>query len=841
MLVAKCNVNDTCIIVVVVYIPDKIGIEKFETFFECLEQLDCLHYDNILILGDFNIPKLSENCLHDRKVATFLNFLDLNQFLQVNGIKNKLGRLLDLVLCRTNCITLSDDCPLVPEDDHHPSLNVQLTISFNKVKRFKPNSHARTYNYRKADFPCLYNQLSLIDWDILNNFSDENAAVRTFYELLFSVFDKHIPLFSNYSHRYPSWYTSEIIRNIKLKAKFRDKYKKTHNERDLIEFKRLRKLVKEQIKIKYGNYLEEVQSSIKSNPNYFWNYIHNKNNTTRIPGIMKIGDVKLSNPQDIVDSFANFLSSAYTSSSVESQDYSSKPNFDNLDFKPVTDDEILLAIGKLKNKMSSGPDNIPSFLVKDCSHVIVTPLKIIFNLSLNNQSFPRIWREARVCPIFKSGDRSSIENYRGVVMLSNFSKIFETILYNRIYNSVQSRISPDQHGFMNKRSTISNMTIITQYISEILDCNGQVDVIYTDFAKAFDRVDHGILLDKLTACGFTEKAKRFIKSYLAIRTLYVSYKGFVSHKFVATSGVPQGSNLGPLLFLLFINDLCETLTCNKLCYADDLKIFASIKTGNNCEYLQQQLNIIQSWCEHNKLYLNVKKCKVMRYTRKHNVVEFPYYVLNDILEVTNSVRDLGVTFDSTLSFSIHISTIVSEAFKSYGFIVRNCRNFTDIKPLIILYFAYIRTKLEYASIIWYPLYECHKTSIERVQRKFLKYLAYKIDGVYPERGVSNTILCERMHFVSLESRRICASLSFLYKLLHNKIDCINILNMINIHVPKGSTRFTVAFRCSRARTNILLKSPIYVMCSNYNNICNRCDIFYCTLQELTKCSLEYLR
>ena len=479
-------------------------------------------------------------------------------------------------------------------------------------------------------------------------------------------------------------------------------------------------------------------------------------------------------------------------------------------------------------------------MVKDCAGVLAVPLCILFNLALKTKTFPSHWKEAKVCPVFKNGERAAVDNYRAISILSNFSKVFEIVLYDRIYLSVRNQISTYQHGFMSNRSTVTNLAVFNQYISNILDNKGQVDVVYTDFSKAFDKIDHRLLLNKLTKFGFHPHAINFLKSYLCNRQQYVAYNGFESAHYIVTSGVPQGSNLGPLLFLLFINDLDDIIDCSKLFYADDLKIFSAITCIDDCRKLQSELDHIQSWCIDNKLYLNTSKCKILSFTRRQIAYEYAYNIDNKSLSRCNTYKDLGVMFDLKLSFNDHITLKVSEAMKSYGFIIRNCKKFTDIEVLKILYFTYVRSRLEYAALIWYPYYNCQKLVIERVQRKFLKYLAFKTDGIYPERGISYSYLTDRFNVTSLDHRRICISLVFLHKLLHNMIDCPVLLSDINFNVPRINLRQNLTFRCKIPRTNILSKSPLHVMCENFNNLCHLCDIHHCSLNNLIDVAMQHL-
>lgn len=436
--------------------------------------------------------------------------------------------------------------------------------------------------------------------------------------------------------------------------------------------------------------------------------------------------------------------------------------------------------------------------------------------------------------ISKTGNTGNIIKYRGISILPNFAKVFEASVYTITYSSIKNSISTCQHGFMEKRSTVSNLACLSQFISDSLDNRGQVDVVYTDFSKAFDRVDHKLLIDKLNHIGFSNSLSNFFISYLKNRLQYVYYYGFRSNTYLATSGVPQGSNLGPLLFIIFINDLCDSLDCEKLLFADDLKIFSNIYNIDDCITLQQQIHKIEGWCTSNKLEMNVTKCKVVTYTRKTTRNEFPYTFNNTALARGQTIKDLGILFDSKLDFVEHVSTITNSAAKLLGFIIRNCKQFSNVNTLKTLYFSLVRSKIEYGAIIWNPIYNVHSESLERIQRKFMKYLAFKVDHHYPEQGYSNDLLLSRFDMQSLKNRRTIMFLIFLYKLVNYAIDCPTLLSKINFKIPRLEARQNVLFYCPTSHTNVKQKSPIYISMELYNTLSDRCDIFNSSLNNYTK-------
>lgn len=544
-------------------------------------------------------------------------------------------------------------------------------------------------------------------------------------------------------------------------------------------------------------------------------------------------NVTYDNQQDIVNAFAEFFSTIFapTDNHIDINVRNETTCFynNNIHIDELTVDEIYQAIKKLKNKLTSGPDLIPSFVVKDCGYILAEPLCHLFNMSLQSATFPDKWKLAKLCPIFKSGDLSKIDNYRGISILSNFAKVFEIVLYNRIYPSTKYILSPYQHGFVSNRSTVSNLATFSHFVSNELDNKCQVDVIYTDFSKAFDKVDHDLLCEKLLNIGFSNQLVSFFLSYFCRREQFVTYNGFNSQMIIATSGVPQGSNLGPLFFLLFINDLFNNISCNKLCFADDLKIFTNIHSIEDCIRLQNDVNSIKVWCDVNRLHLNVSKCKVVTYSRKQLNLTYEYTIDGNTLVRESTIKDLGVIFDSQMTFIQHINTKTTEAVRMLGFIIRNCLSFTNAAALKILYASYVRSKLEYAALIWNPHYYCHKYALESVQRRFLKFLYFKTTNNYPERGIDNNYLLQCFNLQSLETRRKYNSLAFLHKLLHNEIDCSDLLAALNFLVPRQQSRQNLTFHIDTARTNVFFKSPIHVMCINFNSISYLCDINQCNL------------
>jgi hypothetical protein len=221
-------------------------------------------------------------------------------------------------------------------------------------------------------------------------------------------------------------------------------------------------------------------------------------------------------------------------------------------------------------------------------------------------------------------------------------------------------------------------------------------------------------------------------------------------------------------------------------------------------YVQSNVDLLSDWCSRNKLFLNKDKCISVSYLRKHDICRFDYKIDNHTLSSRSCTKDLGIWFDSRLVFDVHISSVVAASLKLLGFLFRFCNEFRSVKCLTTLYFSLVRSRLEYGYIIWSPYYVTYINCIEFVQRKFLKYLSFKEDGIYPPIGVDYDFLCSRFNITPLKVRRVLDTVTFLFKLFHNKVDYSSSLNGLLIGVPQISSRSHRYFLVSRANTNILI-------------------------------------
>ena len=267
-------------------------------------------------------------------------------------------------------------------------------------------------------------------------------------------------------------------------------------------------------------------------------------------------------------------------------------------------------------------------------------------------------------------------------------------------------------------------------------------------------------------------------------------------------------------------------------YADDLKIFSKITDTHDCIALQNNLDSVDVWCKSNGLNLNVGKCQVMTFSKKFNKITFDYIISGVTLKRPEFVRDLGVIFDSSLSFREHQSAVVSSCFKKLGCILRNSFQLCNTKTFLLLFTALIRSSLEYANIIWHSGYKIHVETLESVQRRFLKFLAFREDGVYPCRGFYEDFLCLRFCLQKLDTRNKLHLLVFLWKLINNDIKCDSLIEKLKLNTKCLKLRDSRLFYVDIPKSNVYKFSPFFRMCSLANNLRNEIDVFCCDISTI---------
>lgn len=385
-------------------------------------------------------------------------------------------------------------------------------------------------------------------------------------------------------------------------------------------------------------------------------------------------------------------------------------------------------------------------------------LCLIFMQSLATSEIPDDWKIGRIVAVFKTGERTNPANYRPISLTSIPSKLLEHIISSHIATHLESInfFYNHQHGFRKHFSCETQLAEFTHDLLKSMDDNLQIDAIFLDFSKAFDRLPHNLLLSKINSLGIAQNIVSWIKHFLSNRKQFTSANNHNSSKTHVSSGVPQGAGLSPLLFLIFINDLPTNIQTKLRLFANDCVIYSPIHNFENSTKLQQDLDTVALWCQDSSMPLNLTKCKSMSFSRKRTTVHHTYFINSLPLDSASSYKYLGVHMYPSLSFAPHVQSICSDALRTLGFLRRNLKSgSSDVKKLA--YLTYVRPKLEYASSIWNPSQVYLVSELEAVQNRAARFITSQYS-----REISVTALKQSIELPSLASRRLISRLCLLH-------------------------------------------------------------------------------
>ena len=440
--------------------------------------------------------------------------------------------------------------------------------------------------------------------------------------------------------------------------------------------------------------------------------------------------------------------------------------------------DIQKLLERLNANKAGGPDAIHGKILKNCAVSLAYPLSILFRISYNTGSVPREWKLANVVPVHKKGSKENIENYRPISLTCLVMKTFERIIKEKILQNTSHLLDSRQHGFLRNKSCTTNMALFCDSLALSLNDCIRTDVVYFDFSKAFDSVNHDIILYKLkTFYNIDGRLLKFMKNYLCEREQQVVIGNGKSIKKTVLSGVPQGSILGPILFVLFINDLPSGLSpgTELALYADDTKIWRQILSETDHDALQSDITYLYNWSIANKMSFHPQKCKVVSVANRlppllgilPNIQYF--YELGEVaLDYVDSEKDLGIDINSRLNFSDQCERLYSKANQQFGLTKRTCYFVNDIKRKRALYLSLIRSQFEHCSPIWRPTGKTMIGKLENLQKRCIKWilseecLRYHDYGTYIQK-------CRQVRILPLSKRFDFNDLVLFYKVLNSLI------------------------------------------------------------------------
>lgn len=814
-----CKSNSKNLFINCIYINNVTSFDRFLIYLDLLHDIINRREPDatFIILGDFNLSSIdwyldNDKCIpisnEGRMSNELINTMTCTNLMQFNHTKNRFGKILDLIFSngpRLNCRRVTG---IVDEDYYHPSIAFDLDsgdIKFMNLKR------QNKFNFFKADYVAINNALLNIDWIFLFDGLGVNEAVNVYYTTVRRIIELHTPVTKMNPNQYPIWYSKQLINILVEKEYYRELMNASQNpsivtlyNQKRSEFKRLK------VKCLY-EYEKNIESKIKYNSKCFFAYTKSMQKSNFLPSIMKYKDQISENLQDTTNLFAQYFSSVYTNSG-NSAVLQCQNNCEN--YFPLSIMDIETVIKSLDRNKINSPDGIPIIFYKNTMESIMTPIFLLFKISLKSMQYPSVWKISNITPIHKSGDHTNVENYRPISILSAIAKIFDKLIYKHIHLKTKELVTAHQHGFTVGKSTVTNLLEYVDYIANNMMRGGQIDVIFMDLAKAFDKIQHNILIRKLSQYPLDPCLMILLQSYLTERKQFVCVYGEKSHCITPNSSVPQGSVLSPLLFALFINDLAPLINSNLLLFADDLKVFRKINDHEDARALQVDIDTISNWCDLNGLELNIKKCNNITFTRKSQATTHQYlYKLNGTtLSRVSSCRDLGIIFDSKLSFELHYKNITSRAYKLLGFISRSLNKFRELKTYIIMFNTYVRSIIEYCSSVWNPYYGNHIHEIERIQKRFTRMIYRKFH--FPYEPYEKRLL--RLELNSLENRRLMSDEIILYKIENDSL-VTHLRQSISYYNINRVTRSHPTFYLPTVTSNIEYFAPMLRLQRQHND------------------------
>lgn len=760
----------------------------------------------VYIMGDFNYRQIDWKNLSlympDRQNQLFLEkYLEMNAYQMISFLtrfRNDQASLLDLLLVndKKSVYELHGE-PALGASDHivivgKTQIKCASRLTRKVVKR----------NFWKADYDninkFLANHLYVLPGPRTDTFSH---CMDMFSEAI----NKFVPLIYAKTNSRKPWLNYKIFNEICKKRKLWDKYIRLRSAENYRIYRLQNNVLKRMIKDARKKYEEEIASS-KSNKRFFKfvsRVLNSKVSSITLKDEVN-GDI-IDNDAEVAEKFAEHFYKMFTvenNTEVLPKLPSSTRCSSEITDILFTKEKVFEALKNIKTHSSPGPDEITTIFLQKCSETISPLLAIIMNNFLKEGELPELWKLSIVTPLYKKGNRNLAENYRPISLTCNLCKCMEKIIVMELTSFLLDNqiISKCQHGFLPGRSTLTNMVLCLDDWTKNFDNNIQTDVIYLDFEKAFDRVPHNRLLYKLEHYGVRGHLLKFISSFLKDRFYQVRVNGSMSARYKVQSGVPQGSVLGPLLFLTYICDLAENIQSAIVFFADDTKLYST--PNSHYDVLSEDLRSIELWCNTWKMKLNEDKCTVL--SIGVNNTEFPYLLNGTPLHHVNNQTDLGIIVTSNLKWEAHISKIVKKA-NSFVYCMQRAFEDRSVNLVLKLYKTFIRPKLEYAQAIWSPYFVKDIEMLERSQRKVTKIPHEVANNDYVTR-------LAKLHLTTLRVRRMRGDLIETFKILHQYYKCsLDIFHPSQNAYLRGHTKKLAKERSAKLpRKNFLINRSVYL-------------------------------
>jgi hypothetical protein len=668
-----------------------------------------------IIGGDLNLPDAVWNGDAEKMCGYQASVNSLvwdNGYTQVVRGPTRGEAVLDIYLLRPESSFIS--CSVVPGISDHNAVLLEVDWKENRqeaqVGRIVPQYHKTDViglqAFLRENFKLWAGKGSCVE-EVWSSFKD----------IIFEGIERYVPNKTLRINPDPEYYNREVKRlKVKVrKAYNRSKYRQNHQA----ELKQLSKELLLAKKKAQEAFLRSVLQNADRCWTEFYKYVkRRRGNRENILAVKDSNGKLVTEPVEKANVLSSYYASIFSSerNNIEIESTDSGTPF-TVNIRTIR--KRLSAIGK---KKSVGPDGIPGEILKLGREAMIPYLARLLDITMNNNALPGDWKKAIVVPIYKGGDRSHVGNYRPVSLTSVVCKQMEHVIagYLRQVWDTSNWLYEGQHGFRPGYSCESQLATVCQDIADSLDEGVRTDAIVIDFSKAFDLVPHDRLLQKISETGVDVRVVKWIKEFLLGRSQRVRIDGHLSEEASVNSGVPQGSVLGPLLFLAYVNDIWRNIDSNIRLFADDCIIYRRINESNDVEILQTDLNKLKEWALVNKMKINPNKSKSISFTKARVRDRIEYFFGNQLIPETNSIKYLGIIIRSDLNWTDQVNYTVRKAWKALHFVMRILKKGNN-NTKHLAYTTLVRPILEYGAVCWDPYREGQIGALNRVQRGAAKF------------------------------------------------------------------------------------------------------------------------
>ena len=744
--------NKEKIVIGCIYRHPSGNIEEFTNALESKLTKIYKEKSRCIICGDLNIDALKID-KHNQTSNFFKSILTNNYIPQITlptRITENTITLIDHIMVKTTIDSINDvkNCGNIYSDisDHLPNF---LLLSFHK-KQTQINIQNRPIIriYGQKNTAKFIDAMNNENWQEIYCQNDPTTALEIFIKKYENHYNACFPLkrLSRLRAKDKKWITIGLLKSIKHKNALYKKYIKRPTEENRNKYKRYRNILNKCLRQSEKNYYIKEINENKKNLSTLWRIFGpminpNKTKKSRRITMLKDCDKNICDEYDMANAFNNYFAEIANKiaqtipRSNEFVKYLGENNPNSIYLHPSNPNEIAKLIDKLNNKKATGPDNIHIKTVKSIKEIISKILTHVINICFTNGMYPEQLKTAKVIPIHKKNDPTDPSNYRPISLLSCMNKIIEKVIYSRLESFLTHYdfFYDYQFGFRNNHSTETALIEIIDSIRQNIDDNYFTMGLYIDLTKAFDLVDHNILLHKLNHNGIRGTANSLFKQYLSNRQQYVQLGNKKSQTKCINIGVPQGSVLGPILFIIYVNDIHRSTDANIRLFADDTNIF--IKNKDPLLLKQNMItefNKINQWFTDNRLILNTSKTQFNIFCRKNKAVppQLNQILLNNIIvERSHHVKYLGLILDDKLTWREHISDLETKLIK----ILRSfkiMKQWLPEKEKLQLYYAYFHSKVKYGIQLYGTANRASIKKIQILQNKTIKTL-FGLDYLTP--------------------------------------------------------------------------------------------------------------